>query len=412
MIRILICMSKLHIHISDTNRDVIHDDLISVFHRDTCNFGFATHLFGNEIKALAASSAADGAVAAGGSHPCRPRGASFRISPTAPSELMLSDEPVSTLTQDFHTRLDNLLRTLVHAKPHFIRCLRPNEHDSLTEFDRNLVVEQIRSLQILETVNIMAGGFPHRMRFKAFNARYRAVVRSRRLLSGADEKAVDDCETILDCYSRRLREPSTEPSGDEAAARVPMPRNTSWAHGRKHVFLSEGARQQLERMREERRNEAATSIQRAWKGWRARGKASMPPSSTPRFHQAAPAKSIMKPAAAALPAATAVATGFNPIGGGGGTISRVSSSSTGRMSLRSGRPRPQPITGTPPPEPISVSEDASPFPASGVLKDRCDFKVIQQTCALFGLDLVRLCLNRAPLQASPRLRDIFACCPP
>ena len=303
---------------------------------------------------------------------------------------MLSDEPVSTLTQDFHTRLDNLLRTLVHAKPHFIRCLRPNEHDSLTEFDRNLVVEQIRSLQILETVNIMAGGFPHRMRFKAFNARYRAVVRSRRLLSGADEKAVDDCETILDCYSRRLREPSTEHNAGS------MPRNTSWAHGRKHVFLSEGARQQLERMREERRTEAASSIQRAWKGWRARGKASMPPSSTPRFHQLAPAKSIMKPAATALPAATAAATGFNPIGGGGGgTISRVSSSSTGRMSLRSGRPRPQPITGTPPPEPISVSEDASPFPASGVQKDRCDFKVIQQTCALFGLDLVRICLNRA-----------------
>jgi hypothetical protein len=34
---------------------------------------------------------------------------------------------------------------------------------------------QIRSLQILETVNLMARGFPHRMRFKAFNARYRML---------------------------------------------------------------------------------------------------------------------------------------------------------------------------------------------------------------------------------------------
>ena len=71
----------------------------------------------------------------------------------------------------FTYRLDNLLRTLVHAKPHFVRCLRPNLTDSATDFDRNLVVQQIRSLQILETVNLMAGGFPHRMRFKAFNAR-------------------------------------------------------------------------------------------------------------------------------------------------------------------------------------------------------------------------------------------------
>ena len=93
--------------------------------------------------------------------------------------------------QDFHFRLDNLLRTLVHAKPHFIRCVRPNETESSSEFDRSLVsdsfesfdpvtslysdfsgtylhffisqvIQQVRSLQVLETVNLMAGGFPHR----------------------------------------------------------------------------------------------------------------------------------------------------------------------------------------------------------------------------------------------------------
>ena len=51
---------------------------------------------------------------------------------TISDTLLNGDEPVSTLTQDFHTRLDNLLRTLVHAKPHFVRCLRPNEHYSFT----------------------------------------------------------------------------------------------------------------------------------------------------------------------------------------------------------------------------------------------------------------------------------------
>ena len=294
---------------------------------------------------------------------------------------MLSDEPVSTLTQDFHTRLDNLLRTLVHAKPHFIRCLRPNGHDSITEFDRNLVVEQIRSLQILETVNIMSGGFPHRMRFKAFNSRYRAiVVNSHRALISADEKAVDDCETILDCYSQKLK---------ELASSTSIPRNTSWAHGRKHVFLSEGARQQLERMREGRRNEAAIVIQKVWKGWNARSK------SLATHQMQMPIKSIIKPttAIAAAAAAASGAAGFNPIGGSAGGISRVSSSSMSRMSLRSGRPRPQPITGTPPPDTVVVPTasgalDASPVPAANAAKDRCEFKVIQQTCALFGLDLV------------------------
>ena len=37
------------------------------------------------------------------------------------------------------------------------------------------------------------------------------------------------------------------------------------------------------------------------------------------------------------------------------------------------RPRPQPIAGTPPPDPT----------------DKCDQKMIQQTCTLFGLDLER-----------------------
>lgn len=38
------------------------------------------------------------------------------------------------------------------------------------------------------------------------------------------------------------------------------------------------------------------------------------------------------------------------------------------------RPRPQPIAGTPPPDP----------------NEKCDANIIQQTCNLFGLDLVSL----------------------
>lgn len=93
------------------NKDVLSDDVVAVFHKSSCTFGFATHLFGVELKALY-------------NHEVVPRGLSFRISPTAHTDLQNGNEPVSTLTQDFHTRLDNLLRTLVHARPHFIRCIK------------------------------------------------------------------------------------------------------------------------------------------------------------------------------------------------------------------------------------------------------------------------------------------------
>lgn len=93
------------------NADRLSDDVVAVFHKTSCTFGFATHLFGVELRVLYSQEVV-------------PRGLSFRIAPTAHIDLQNGLEPISTLTQDFHTRLDNLLRTLVHARPHFIRCIK------------------------------------------------------------------------------------------------------------------------------------------------------------------------------------------------------------------------------------------------------------------------------------------------
>lgn len=291
----------------DTNKDVVPDDLVAVFYKHSCNFGFATHLFGSELKALYSSDNV-------------PRGISFRISPTSHTDLLNGDEPVSTLTQDFHTRLDNLLRTLVHARPHFVRCIRSNSQETPNRFDRDTVVRQIRSLQVLETVNLMAGGYPHRMRFKAFNARYRLLAPFSRL-HRTEEKVTDDCHLILQTVVETISKQTN------------MLVSTSWALGKRHIFLSEGIRQHLEQLRGEKRQKSATLIQATWRGWRC------------RFRWAAARKEKEFQAAA-------------------------SRNTTGGATTR---PRPQPIAGTPPPDP----------------NEKCDTKIIQQTCNLFGLDLER-----------------------
>lgn len=283
----------------DTNRDVIPDDLVAVFYKHHCNFGFATHLFGSELKALYSIENV-------------PRGVSFRISPTSHTDLLNGDEPVSTLTQDFHTRLDNLLRTLVHARPHFVRCICSNNQEIPNRFDRSIVVRQIRSLQVLETVNLMAGGYPHRMRFKAFNSRYRLLAPFARL-HRTEDKVTDDCLLIL----QQVIDVATKSN-----------LSTSWALGKRHIFLSEGIRQHLEKMRAETRQKAATLIQSRWRGWRCRYR-----------WMNLRKKEIIPMTGRALGA----------------------------------RPRPQPIAGTPPPDP----------------NEKCDTKIIQQTCNLFGLDLER-----------------------
>ncbi|KAG8184790.1 hypothetical protein JTE90_015472 [Oedothorax gibbosus] len=287
-------------HFLETNRDVVPDDIVAVFHKTICNFGFATHLFGSELKALYSQETV-------------PRGVSFRISPTAHTDLQNGDEPVSTLTQDFHSRLDNLLRTLVHAKPHFIRCIKTNNNEQPSHFDRGVVVQQIRALQVLETVNLMAGGFPHRMRFKAFNIRYRLIAPFKKL-KRTDDKAIEDCKLILECFMA-----VTENCRVSNAS-------TAWALGKRHIFLSEGSRQQLELLRVERRHNASVLIQSVWRGWNFRRK---------RWP----------------------------------TLKR---NLTTQARTRVNRPRPQPIAGTPPPD-----------------LERCDQKTIQQTCSLFGLDLER-----------------------
>lgn len=303
----------------ETNRDIVTDDIICVFYKTTCNFGFATHLFGSELKTLYSQGETV------------PRGVAFRISPTGYSDLHNGEEPVSTLTQDFHTRLDNLLRTLVHAKPHFIRCIKANNCEQSGHFDRIVVMRQVRALQILETVNLMAGGFPHRMRFKAFSSRYRLLAPFRKLRR-SDDKAIEDCKLILEYFVR-----ATEKCTLSNAS-------TAWSMGKRHIFLSEGARQQLELLRVERRHNASVLIQAVWRGWHFR-----------RCHWLTLKRNLQIQARV--------------------KTTRTQSSTTTANATTQGlcsRPRPQPIAGTPPPD-----------------LEKCDQKTIQQTCSLFGLDLER-----------------------
>lgn len=354
----------------ETNRDVIPDDLVSIFHKQSCNFGFATHLFGTEIKALYSEETV-------------PRGVTFRISPTSSSDILNGDEPVSTLTQDFHTRLDNLLRTLVKSKPHFIRCIRPNESEASNEFSRSFVIQQVRSLQVLESVNLMAGGLPHRMRFKNFNSRYRLLAPIKNV-SRKEELAFDECHQILEFLRKILEQPLDDDS----------PISKEWALGKKHVFLSEGTRQHLERLRTDKRNYFATLIQSIWRGRLARKK-------WPHLR-----KNLM---------------------------TQMKQPSSQRPKVQQ-RPRPAPISGTPPPETTGAGAGQfpsmrnnmnmrdRPLPVPGLSEntfvqnvtgvnnihgvsngqnktdsmlsshmhsDRCDFRTIQKTCALFGLDLER-----------------------
>lgn len=137
-------------------------------------------------------------------------------------------------------------------------------------------------------------------------------------------------QLILDCFmqSQKNIEPISAAS-------------TTWALGKRHIFLSEGVRQQLEMLRSQKRMASASLVQATWRGYYVRRR-------WPFIKQ-----SMMA------------------------AISRTNAT----QNALSSKPRPVPITGTPPPFNNGQQNQMKSI-------EMCDQNVIQETCTLFGIDLV------------------------
>jgi len=118
----------------------------------------------------------------------------------------------------------------------------------------------IRSLQILETVNLMALGLPHRIKLKTFISRYKMF---------QNPEFGQNCSAILSLFGDTLKI---------------SPDSRGWAVGPKHVFLSEYAKQMLEKVLRFRRLHAARVIQNAWRCHKDQEGFTLAPEAT--FHQA------------------------------------------------------------------------------------------------------------------------------
>lgn len=220
------------------NRDSITDDIICVFSRQNCNFGFATHLFTNDLKPQQGQTTA-------------PKGVLHRISPTPAQEAQSPtgsvDVPLRTYSQGFQEKLDGLLKTLVQAKPTFVRCIKINTREEPYAFDRGIVSQQIRALQIFETLQLLQSGLANRSRLQAFARKYSFV--SPRKVRAQEETGYEDCKVILETLVRKI---------DRSKSDVMF---GAWVLGKRCVFYSEVVKQELESLYEMRKAKAAVTIQ-------------------------------------------------------------------------------------------------------------------------------------------------------
>merc|ERR1711979_33845 len=77
-----------------------------------------------------------------------------------------------TVSSYFKGQLDDLMTTLYKTEPHFIRCVVPNTHKEPGGVEPGLVMHQYQCNGVLAGIAICRAGFPNKMLYPEFKARY------------------------------------------------------------------------------------------------------------------------------------------------------------------------------------------------------------------------------------------------
>merc|ERR1712079_393081 len=80
-----------------------------------------------------------------------------------------------TVSSYFKGQLDDLMTTLYKTHPHFIRCVVPNTHKQPGGVEPGLIMHQYQCNGVLAGIAICRAGFPNKMVYAEFKARYNIV---------------------------------------------------------------------------------------------------------------------------------------------------------------------------------------------------------------------------------------------
>merc|ERR1711872_1161098 len=93
-----------------------------------------------------------------------------------------------TVSSVYLVSLGELMTTLHNCEPHFVRCLVPNNHKKPGDVEPPLIMHQLTCNGVLEGIRICMRGFPNRMLYPDFKARY-AILGAAEIASSSDNKA-------------------------------------------------------------------------------------------------------------------------------------------------------------------------------------------------------------------------------
>merc|ERR1712241_1245879 len=93
-----------------------------------------------------------------------------------------------TVASVYLVQLAELMATLNITEPHFIRCIVPNTHKKPLETETPLIMHQLTCNGVLEGIRVCMLGFPNRMLYRGYKARY-MVLGAELLATAADNKS-------------------------------------------------------------------------------------------------------------------------------------------------------------------------------------------------------------------------------
>merc|ERR1711887_496266 len=97
-----------------------------------------------------------------------------------------------TVSAYFKGQLDDLMTTLYKTEPHFIRCVVPNTHKQPGGVEPGLIMHQYQCNGVLAGIAICRKGFPNKMLYPEFKARYN-IIAAKAVAKAKNDKAAAGC---------------------------------------------------------------------------------------------------------------------------------------------------------------------------------------------------------------------------
>ena len=110
-----------------------------------------------------------------------------------------------TVSSYFKGQLDDLMNTLYKTEPHFIRCVVPNTHKQPGGVEPGLVMHQYTCNGVLAGIAICRAGFPNKVAYPEFKARYNIIGASAVAKAKNDKAAAQAVMDIVKLDKEKFR---------------------------------------------------------------------------------------------------------------------------------------------------------------------------------------------------------------